>query len=190
MTRDVCNLNQLIMTMHKKTYFSIMSRYILLIVGFRAYASMITSFTKYPTDGIRLLHTYNTQQSSSHLQCLIECSLDSRCLAVNYQLNTLRCELNDNSYNSEIAENWTIYTEPSCDNDWLLYGHSCYLFSTDTVPWLDAVTACQNRNATLVQIERMDKDNGCRVYSIKTLFIRQPFLIPKDFLYTAVVYQV
>ena len=74
-------------------------------------------------------------------------------------MNTLRCELNDNSYNSEIAENWTIYTEPLCDNDWLLCGHSCYLFSTDTVTWLDAVTACQNRNASLVQIERMDEDN-------------------------------
>ena len=86
------------MTMYKKNYFSIMAGYILLIVDFRAYASesMMTPFTKYPTAGIRLLHQYKTQQFSSHLQCLIECSLDTRCLAVNYQLNTQICELNGN----------------------------------------------------------------------------------------------
>ena len=156
------------MTMYKKKYFSIMAGYILLIVDFHAYASMMTPSTKYPTAGIRLLHQYKTQQFSSHLQCLIECSLDSRCLAINYQLNTQICELNDNSvyvvngYNSEKnVENWTIYTKgiPSCNNGWLLHESSCYFFSTDTVTWLDAVTACQNRNSTLVQIESMDEDN-------------------------------
>ena len=57
-------------------------------------------------------------------------------------------------------ENWTIYTKgiPSCNNGWLLHESSCYFFSTDTVTWLDAVTACQNRNATLVQIESMVED--------------------------------
>ena len=155
------------MTMYKKKYFSIMAGYILLIVDFRAYASMMKPFTKYPTAGIRLLHQYKIQQFSSHLQCLIECSLDTRCLSVNYQLNTQSCELNDNTvyaangYNSETVEKWTIYTEgiPSCDNDWLLHGQSCYLFSTDKVTWLDAVSKCKNRNATLVQIESMDEDN-------------------------------
>ena len=136
-------------------------------MDYLAHATVLEPFTLYQTAGIRLLHQYRIHQFSSHLQCLIACSLDTRCLAVNYQWTTQSCEMNDNTvyaengYDSETVANWTIYTKgiPSCDNDWLLHESSCYFFSTDEVSWLDAGTACQSKNATLVPIESQNEDN-------------------------------
>ena len=133
-----------------------------------AHGTELTPFSLFETGSIRLLHQYKTQQfnSASGLKCLIECHLDANCMAVNYEESTHTCELNDKNvydvdgYNSEINTEWSVYTKgiPSCDNNWLLNGQSCYFFSADRMAWFDAVVACQNKNATLVQIESENED--------------------------------
>ena len=131
------------------------------------YATEFEPFIKNQNTGLRLLHQYKIQQLRSHLHCLIECSLERRCKAVNYQRTSQRCELNNrniydvNGYNSEITESWTVYTKgiPSCSNDWLTYEQSCYYFSTEQTAWHDAATICQNKSATLVQLETEDEND-------------------------------
>ena len=128
--------------------------------------SILEPFTMHQSTGIRLLHQYIVQQLDSILHCIIECSLDTRCLAVNYQWTSRMCELNNissyavNGFNSENADNWTIYNKgiPSCNTDWLTHDQSCYYFSTEATSWHDAVAACQNKSAILVQIESEDEN--------------------------------
>ena len=119
-------------------------------------------FTLHETGDFRLLHQYRVLNSTSHLKCLIECSLDKSCMSVNYNWGTLCCELTDiniytvNSYQSEIVENWTIYTKQieSCDDGWISHEQSCYFFSFEqSSTWTKANADCEAMDATLVQIE-------------------------------------
>ena len=127
-----------------------------------AHGIVMESFTLHETGDFRFLHQYRVLNSISHLKCMIECSLDTRCMSVNYNWGTLCCELTDiniytvNSYQSETVENWTIFTKEiqSCNDRWILHEQSCCFFSFDqSATWFKASAACEDMGAMLVQIE-------------------------------------
>ena len=149
---------------------------VLTLIRLSVHGTNLTSFSLLETGSIRLLHQYQTLRYDSRLKCLIQCHLDANCKAVNYQGSSQTCELNEINWDtigglhSETIVGWTVYLKgiPSCDNGWMLNGHSCYFFSTDKMAWLDAAAVCENDNSTLVQIDN-EHENNFLVQRIKLI---------------------